>query len=143
MSGKILIVDDEREMLELLSMTFRHKTEYDVIGTTDPVEVPEILEKNDIDVVISDLRMPEIDGIELMDYVRQIDESIPFIVITAYGTIDSAVEAMKKGAFDYITKPFRKEQIILTVERAMKMHQLQKENIKLRKQLEQMQKKQV
>ncbi len=99
-----------------------------MITTTDPVEVPEILEKNNIDVVISDLRMPEIDGIELMDYVKQVDETIPFIVITAYGTIESAVEAMKKGAFDYITKPFRKEQIILTVERAMKMHQLQKEN---------------
>jgi len=143
MPGKILIVDDEKEILELLSMTFRHKTDYEVITTTDPVEVPEILGKNDIDVAISDLRMPEIDGIELMDYVKQVDETIPFIVITAYGTIESAVEAMKKGAFDYITKPFRKEQIILTVDRAMKMRQLQKENIKLKKQLEQMQKKQV
>ncbi len=143
MPGKILIVDDEKGMLELLSMTFKHKTDYEVITTTDPVEVPRILAENDIDIVISDLRMPEIDGIELMDYVKQVDETIPFIVITAYGTIESAVEAMKKGAFDYITKPFRKEQIILTVDRAMKMRQLQKENIKLKEQLEQMRKKQV
>jgi DNA-binding NtrC family response regulator len=141
MPYKILIVDDERGMLELLSMSFRHKTDWEVITTTNPVEVPKIVEKDDIDLVISDLRMPEVDGIELMDYVKQIDESIPYIVITAYGTIDSAVEALKKGAFDYITKPFKREQILLTVERALKVRELEKENIRLRQQLQEMQQK--
>ena len=136
MAEKILIVDDEIDMLELLELIITDRTDYEVTTTNNPLEVPALLQKNSYDLVITDLRMPDVDGIELIEMVKQVDDQIPFIIITAYGTIESAVEAMRKGAFDYITKPFRQEQILLTIEKVMKWRRLQKENIALKAELE-------
>jgi DNA-binding NtrC family response regulator len=140
MAERILIVDDEIDMLELLELILTDRTEYEVVTTNNPLEVPELLKKQPYDLMLTDLRMPDIDGIELIEMVKQIDDQIPFIIITAYGTIESAVEAMRKGAFDYITKPFRQEQILLTIEKVMKWRRLQKENMALRAELEKMKK---
>ena len=140
MAGKILIVDDEMDMLELLELIITDRTDYEVVTTNTPLEVPELLKKDSFDLLITDLRMPDVDGIELIEMVKQIDDQIPFIIITAYGTIESAVEAMRKGAFDYITKPFRQEQILLTIEKVMKWRRLQKENIALKAELEKIKK---
>jgi DNA-binding NtrC family response regulator len=140
MAERILIVDDEIDMLELLELIITDRTEYEVITTNTPLEVPELLKKEPFDLMITDLRMPDIDGIELIEMVKQVDDQLPFIIITAYGTIESAVEAMRKGAFDYITKPFRQEQILLTIEKVMKWRRLQKENIALKAELEKMKK---
>ena len=136
MAERILIVDDEIDMLELLELIITDRTEYEVITTNSPLEVPDLLKKQPVDLMITDLRMPDIDGIELIEMVKQVDDQLPFIIITAYGTIESAVEAMRKGAFDYITKPFRQEQILLTIEKVMKWRRLQKENIALKAELE-------
>ncbi|OGP50141.1 MAG: histidine kinase [Deltaproteobacteria bacterium RBG_13_43_22] len=136
MAERILIVDDEIDMLELLELIITDRTDYKVTTTNNPLEVPELLKKDTYDLVITDLRMPDVDGIELIEMVKQIDEQLPFMIITAYGTIESAVEAMRKGAFDYITKPFRQEQILLTIEKVMKWRRLQKENIALKAELE-------
>jgi DNA-binding NtrC family response regulator len=136
MAEKILIVDDEMDMLELLELIITDRTDYEVVTTNAPLEVPELLKKDSFDLLITDLRMPDVDGIELIEMVKQIDDQIPFIIITAYGTIESAVEAMRKGAFDYITKPFRQEQILLTIEKVMKWRRLQKENVALKAELE-------
>jgi DNA-binding NtrC family response regulator len=140
MAERILIVDDEIDMLELLELIITDRTEYEVVTTNTPLEVPDLLKKQPVDLMITDLRMPDIDGIELIEMVKEIDDQIPFIIITAYGTIESAVEAMRKGAFDYITKPFRQEQILLTIEKVMKWRRLQKENIALKAELEKMKK---
>jgi DNA-binding NtrC family response regulator len=140
MAERILIVDDEIDILELLELIITDRTEYEVVTTNLPLEVPELLKKEPFDLLITDLRMPDIDGIELIELVKQVDDQIPFIIITAYGTIESAVEAMRKGAFDYITKPFRQEQILLTIEKVMKWRRLQKENIALKAELEKMKK---
>jgi DNA-binding NtrC family response regulator len=140
MGERILIVDDEIDMLELLELIITDRTDYEVTTTNNPLEVPELLKKNPYDLVITDLRMPDVDGIELIEMVKQIDDQLPFMIITAYGTIESAVEAMRKGAFDYITKPFRQEQILLTIEKVMKWRRLQKENIALKAELEIMKK---
>jgi DNA-binding NtrC family response regulator len=140
MAERILIVDDEIDMLELLELIITDRTEYEVVTTSAPLEVPELLKKGPFDLLITDLRMPDIDGIELIEMVKQVDDQLPFIIITAYGTIESAVEAMRKGAFDYITKPFRQEQILLTIEKVMKWRRLQKENIALKAELEKMKK---
>ncbi len=140
MAERILIVDDEIDMLELLELIITDRTEYEVVTTNSPLEVPELLKKETYDLMITDLRMPDIDGIELIELVKQVDDQLPFIIITAYGTIESAVEAMRKGAFDYITKPFRQEQILLTIEKVMKWRRLQKENIALKAELEKMKK---
>jgi len=142
MSEKILIVDDELDMLELLELIITDRTSYQVVTTSNPLEVPGLLKEGGFDLLISDLRMPQMDGMELLDQAGQIDPQLPFIFLTAYGTVDSAIEAMRKGALDYITKPFRQEQILLTVEKAMKFRRLLKENLALKNELETLRKKQ-
>ncbi len=135
MSEKILIVDDEPDMLKLLSMIIREKTPYEVTTTNNPLEGLEFAKKGGFDLVIADLKMPGLDGIELLDAIKKVDENIPVIIITAYGTVESATEAIQKGGFDFITKPFRKEHILFTIDRAMKWIKLQKENQLLKEQL--------
>lgn len=136
MAERILIVDDEVDMLELLKRIIEDKTNYQVVITPDPLEVPRILEENAFDLVITDLRMPGQSGMELLETVRKKNDQIPFIILTAYGTIESAVEAMQKGAFSYITKPFKKEEILLAIDKAFNFQRLKNENQFLRKELE-------
>lgn len=135
MSVKILAVDDEPDMLKLLSMIIREKTPYEIVTTNNPLEALELAKQGGFAIVITDLKMPGLDGIEILEGVKKIDEDIPVIILTAYGAIDSANEAMDKGAFDFITKPFKKEQILYTIERAFKMISLQVENKMLREKL--------
>jgi DNA-binding NtrC family response regulator len=135
MAEKFLIVDDEPDMLKLLSMIIRDKTPYQTVTTNNPVEALELAKQGGYDLVISDLKMPGLDGIELLDAIKKNDEDVPVIIMTAYGTVESAEEAMQKGAFDFITKPFRKEQILFTIEKALKWLRLQRENKKLKEQL--------
>ena len=131
----ILIVDDEPDMLRLLSMIIKEKTPYEVMTTNNPLEALELAKKGGFGLVIADLKMPGLNGIELLESVRLFGEDIPVIIITAYGTVEAAVETMQKGAFDFITKPFRKEQILFAIERALKWMRLQRENKMLKEQL--------
>ena len=135
MAEKILIVDDEPDMLKLLGMIIRDKTPYEFTTTNNPVEALELVKKDGVDLVIADLKMPGLDGIELLDAIKRVDEDIPVIIVTAYGTIESATEAIEKGGFDFITKPFRKEQILFTIDRALKWLKLERENKMLKEQL--------
>ena len=135
MPEKILIVDDEPDMLRLLEMIIKEKTTYTPVITNNPLEAIELAKQGGFDLVITDLKMPGLDGIELLDTIKRLDENIPVIVITAYGTIESAIEIMGKGGFDLITKPFKKEQMIYTINRAFKWAQLQKENKMLKERL--------
>ena len=135
MAEKILIVDDEIDMLMLLSMIIKEKTPYEVTTTNNPLEALEFSKHGGFDLVISDLKMPGLDGIELIDSIKKVDENIPIIIITAFGTVEAAVETMDKGGFDFITKPFRKEQILITIDRAIKWARLQRENKQLREKL--------
>jgi DNA-binding NtrC family response regulator len=133
MNERILLVDDELDMLLLLKMILTEKTPYEIITTPNPLEVEKIYGEKSFQLVVSDLSMPGMDGIELIDVIKRLDPLIPVIIITAYGSIESAIESTKKGAFDFITKPFRKEQIILTIEKALEFRRIQTENIKLKK----------
>jgi DNA-binding NtrC family response regulator len=85
------------------------------------------------DLLIADLKMPGMDGIELINEVRKIDKSIPILIITAYGSIESAENAINKGAYDYITKPFRKEQILIAINRALEWKEMKREIDSLKK----------
>ena len=135
MAEKILIVDDEPDMLKLLSMILREKTSYEITTTNNPMEAVELAKQGGFDLVISDLKMPGLDGMEIIDAVKKIDEDIPVIIITAFASVESASEAIQKGGFDFITKPFRKEQILFTIDKAFKWLKVQKENKMLREQL--------
>ncbi|MCJ7481809.1 MAG: response regulator [Thermodesulfovibrionales bacterium] len=133
--AKILIVDDEPDMLKLLSMILREKTSYEITTTNNPMEAVELAKQGGFDLVISDLKMPGLDGMEIIDAVKKIDEDIPVIIITAFASVESASEAIQKGGFDFITKPFRKEQILFTIDKAFKWLTVQRENKMLKEQL--------
>ncbi len=136
MPERILAVDDEPDMLRLLTMIMKEKTPYEITTTNNPLEALELVKRGGFDLIIADLKMPGLDGMELLDSIKRIHEDIPVIIITAYGTVEAAVETMNKGGFDFITKPFRKEQILFTIDKAMKWAKLQKENRELKARLQ-------
>jgi len=127
MAARILVVDDELDMLALLAMIISEKTDHKVTTTNNPLEVIQFVLEGGYDLIITDLKMPTMDGIELIGEIRNIDQYIPILVITAYGSIESAEEAITKGAYDYITKPFRKEQILIAIDRALEWKNMKKE----------------
>lgn len=134
MPERILVVDDEPNMLRLLKTILMDKTGYEVTTTNNPLEVSKMLQEDHYDLVITDLKMPLVDGIDLIGIVKGIDATMPIIVITAYGTIETAEEAIQKGAYDFITKPFRKETILITIKRALEWKRMQSELAALKKQ---------
>jgi len=134
MPERILVVDDEPNMLRLLKTILMDKTGFEVTTTNNPLEVSKMLQETHYDLVITDLKMPLVDGIDLIGIVKGIDAAMPIIVITAYGTIETAEEAIQKGAYDFITKPFRKETILITIKRALEWKRMQGELAALKKQ---------
>lgn len=127
----ILIVDDEKNYLLVLSAVLEEEG-YEVLTTLNGAEALEIRKTSDIDLVLTDMKMPEMDGIELLENIKQKDPDLPVIMMTAHGTVDKAVEAMQKGAYSYILKPFDNERLILYVKKAISMYQVVKENRRLR-----------
>lgn len=128
MGEKILVVDDEPNMLRLLKTILTDKTGYEVETTNNPLEVEKLLkEQGPFDVVVTDLKMPLVDGIDLIEIIKRIAADTPIIIITAYGTLETAEEAIQKGAYDFITKPFRKESILITIKRALEWKRMQRE----------------
>jgi DNA-binding NtrC family response regulator len=134
MPERILVVDDEPNMLRLLKTILMDRTGYEVTTTNNPLEVSKLLQEDHYDLVVTDLKMPLVDGIDLIGIIRKIDAMMPIIVITAYGTIETAEEAIQKGAYDFITKPFRKETILITIKRALEWKRMQGELAALKKQ---------
>lgn len=137
MSAKILIIDDEADMLVMLEMLITEKTPHEVVCTNNPFEIQDLLSRHDFNIVITDLKMPALDGIEVLEAVKKKDPDIPVIVITAFGTLEAAQEAVHRGAYDFITKPFRKEQILVALERALEWQRIVRENRKLKSRMEQ------
>ncbi|HJX30595.1 MAG TPA: response regulator [Thermodesulfobacteriota bacterium] len=132
MSARILVIDDEVDMLSLIRLILTEKTDYEIITTNNPLEVSNLLNEKKFDVIVTDLKMPIMDGMDVVDAIRKQDELVPIIIITAYGSVESAEEAVKKGAFDYITKPFRQEQLLISLKRALEWYSLKKEYLELR-----------
>jgi DNA-binding NtrC family response regulator len=132
--AKILVVDDEQHMLKLFEKILTRQG-HEVRTAASGTEAISLFEKNDFDLIFSDLLMPDLGGMDLLKEVKARYSDIPFIVITAYGTIESAVEAMKTGAFDYLTKPFRKDDILLVTGKALKYCELRNEVKRLREKL--------
>jgi DNA-binding NtrC family response regulator len=136
MPYRILIVDDEPDMLRLITMILREKaSEYIVTTTNNPVEALELAKQGGFDLVLSDLKMPGLDGLELLTSLRKFDPDVPVIIITAFATAEAAAEAMQKNAFDFISKPSRKEQILFTIDKALRWLTTQRENRMLREKL--------
>jgi DNA-binding NtrC family response regulator len=134
--GRILAVDDELDMLALLKMIIEGYSDHQVMVTNNPLEASELLEKESFDLILTDLKMPGMDGMEVLAKAKEKDEDALVLVITAYGSLESAEEAVTKGAFDFITKPFRKEQILLAIDKAMRWREMVRQNKAMRQRLE-------
>jgi len=131
MKLRILIAEDEEITLNNLVETLRDEG-YDVVGTHDGIGAVQRLDSEQYDVLITDIKMPDVTGIELLDRVKEKYPSTEVIVITGFGSIGSAVDAMRKGAMDYITKPFDLDELALRVKKIHDQKVLRKENIALK-----------
>ena len=131
MKAKILIVDDEVSTTKLMQ-GFLQKKGYQIQIKHDPEEALELINQEEFDLLITDYRMPKMDGLELIKKIRAIDPIIPFIMITAYGNIETAVEIIKSGASEYLTKPIDLEELLLLIDKCIDKKQLLVENQQLK-----------
>ncbi len=132
--NRILVVDDEQGMRDFLSIMLK-KEGYDVVAAENGEHALKAIHAEIYDLVITDVKMPRVDGIEVLRTVKEISPETVVIVITAFATTDTAVQAMKLGAYDYITKPFKVDEIKLIIQKALEKHHLKKENILLRREI--------
>ncbi|MBW1712470.1 MAG: sigma-54-dependent Fis family transcriptional regulator [Deltaproteobacteria bacterium] len=132
----VLVVDDEKNYL-LVMEALLSKEGLHVLTAGSGHEALDILRDAEPDLVITDMKMPGLDGLELLSAIKDQEPELPVIVMTAFGTVDKAVEAMKKGAFDYLTKPFENKQMLLTVAKALELSRLVRQNRFLQSQVAQ------
>jgi len=130
----VIIIDDEKSLLDLLSVVFR-KEGYGVKTALSAAKAFEIIDREDIDLVVTDIKMPEKDGMEVLRHVRETRPDVPVVMITAYGSINQAVETLKAGALDYVVKPFDVEELKIIVARGLAERRLKQENIRLKRDL--------
>jgi len=133
-SGRILVVDDERSMRELLQIVLRREGHQVRLAESGPVAVAE-LEREPVDVLISDIKMPGMTGVDVLREAKRLDPDIVGIMVTAYASTESAVEALRLGAYDYLTKPFDVEELKAKVRNALERRTLRQENVLLKRAL--------
>ena len=131
---RVLVVDDEESLREVLTIML-HREGYLVEAAQDGEQAIKRLRENNFDLVISDIKMPKVSGLELLSYIKEHQPETLVVMITAFSSTDDAVEAMKQGAYDYITKPFQNEEIRLIVRNALEKHALKEENLALKREL--------
>ena len=131
----ILVVDDESNYLTVME-TLLGEAGYEVLTAPSAIEALKISAAADLDLVLTDMKMPKMTGIELLDKLQQLQPDLPVIIMTAFGTVEKAVSAMKKGAFDYILKPFKNDEILVTIAKALKHRHLILTNRLLNQELE-------
>jgi two-component system response regulator PilR (NtrC family) len=133
-SGSILVVDDEDIMREILDALLTREG-YHVCLASSGTEGIELAKAVPFDAAIVDVMMPGIDGIGTLEEIKKIDDDLPVLMITAFASVESAIAAMKRGAFDYITKPFKNDEVLLVVRNAVERRRLRSENLALRQTL--------
>lgn len=134
MKKKVLLVDDDPSLLRVLEHQLT-QAGYTVHPASNLEQAMAAVEAHEFDIVLSDLSLPDGTGIDLLKTVRQISTRVVFIIITAYGTVENALEACRQGADDYLTKPFSREQLLFALEKTLRMRDLEYENIHLQSEL--------
>lgn len=130
----ILVVDDEKNFRRILEELFKEEG-YEVLTAENGQDALEVFKQSDVDLILTDMKMPVMDGMHLLEAVKQIDPQLPVIMMTAHGTVDKAVEAMQKGAYTYVLKPFDNDQLMLYAGKAAATFQVVRENRCLRQDL--------
>jgi two-component system response regulator AtoC len=123
--SSVLVLDDEKNIVSVLKAILE-KRDFTVDGFTDPREALDALRTRRYDMAVTDLYMPDIDGMAFLEEVKRLYPGLPVVMITAFGTVDSAVDAIKKGAFDYVTKPFEQSEIVSVVQKAVNTSRLKR-----------------
>ncbi|WP_373499388.1 sigma-54-dependent transcriptional regulator [Desulfococcus sp.] len=131
----VLVVDDEKNYTLILSAVLEEEG-FETLTANSGNDALQILGSADVDLVITDMKMPGMDGIELLESIKAKDPDLPIIMMTAYGTVEKAVEAMQKGAYNYILKPFENDKLVIYVNKAIEMFRIVKENRHLRSSIE-------
>lgn len=131
---RTLLIDDDINLGKVIGYQLQQQG-YEVNTATNGLDGLKKFQRNGYEIVICDIQMPDISGIDVLKKVRDVDQQVVFLIITAYGSVDNAVEACKLGADDYLTKPFGKEQLLFTLKKALRFRKLQNENVNLRSQL--------
>ena len=131
----VLIVDDEKNYPPILSAVLEEEG-FEALTAYSGEEALSVLKNSDVDLVLTDMKMPSIDGIALLERIKEKDPGLPVIMMTAHGTVEKAVEAMQKGAYNYILKPFDNERLVIYVNKAIQMYRVIKENRRLRETVE-------
>ena len=134
-SGSILVVDDEEIMREILEALLSREG-YHVRLASSGDEGLELARSFPFDAVIVDVMMPGMDGLTLLDELKKLDDDLPVLMVTAFASVETAIAAMKRGAFDYITKPFKNDEVLVVVKNAVERRQLLAENAALRQSLQ-------
>ena len=134
-ANRVLIIDDDESLRKVIGYMLE-EAGYDVDRAASAEEGLRLVETRRPDLVLSDIKMPKRDGIELLGDIKRIDASIPVVILTAFASVETAVEAMKRGATDYLTKPISRDDLTLTVEKTLKLHRLEAENETLQDQVD-------
>ena len=134
-AARVLIVDDEKSMRELLTITLE-RAGYEVTAADGGEAAIDAIRRDTFDAIITDLRMPKVDGMQVLRASRDLSPDTTVIVVTALASTETAVEAMKLGAYDYITKPFKLDEVDIIIKNGLERKRLRDENLYLRKQLE-------
>jgi two-component system nitrogen regulation response regulator NtrX len=133
--SRVLVVDDEAAIRDSLRMTLEYEG-YDFLGAATGQEALVLVERETPDLIILDVKMPGMDGLEVLDRLRALNDAVPIVVISGHGTISTAVEATKKGAFDFIEKPFASDRVLVSLRNALDQRRLRDENRTLRRAVE-------
>ena len=130
-NASVLVIDDEEVMRDILG-TLLEREGYSVRLASGGQEGLELAKSLPFDAVIVDVMMPGIDGMQVLDEIKKHDDDLPVLMVTAYASMESAIAAMKKGAFDYITKPFKNDEVLVVLRNAVERRQLVAENVALK-----------
>ncbi len=136
MVSRVLVTDDEERIIRNVKVVFDDMKDIEVVGAQDLDSIIDFVEREKLHLIITDLRVPKMGRLEFLKQIKSMDSELPVIVVTGDDSIETAVESMKEGAFDYIVRPFEGESLSVAVEKALKMRSLAMENRYLRKELE-------
>jgi DNA-binding NtrC family response regulator len=136
MKDTVLVVDDERDMLQLLKRSLEPELDCEVMTALSGEEALHLLDRNPVDLALIDMKMPGMDGLELLEHIRRGHPWLTVVMITAHACIELAVQAIKKGAYDFITKPFDHETLVLGLKKALERSRLLRENLNLQRNLQ-------
>ena len=131
----ILIVDDEKNYTAVLSAVLQEEG-FETLSANSGMEALQLCEREEISLVISDMKMPGMDGLELLEEIKKRAPDLPVIIMTAHGTVDKAVEAMQKGAYTFILKPFDNERLVMYAHKALELQRLVRDNRRLQYEIE-------